>query len=79
MLNTDLHNPQVRVSSVFFVFTGKILIRSQKRMTIEEYRRNLRGVNDGTNFSPEYLVRIYLGNHYIFPNGNVAKHIRFNT
>jgi brefeldin A-resistance guanine nucleotide exchange factor 1 len=75
MLNTDLHNPQIRVSSVIIVFTGKILTRSQKRMTIEEYRRNLRGVNNGANFSPEYLVRYYLGNHYIFPNGNVAKHI----
>ena len=29
---------------------------SQKRMTIEDYQRNLRGVNDGSDFSPEYLV-----------------------
>jgi hypothetical protein len=28
----------------------------QKRMTIEDYQRNLRGVNDGIDFSPEYLV-----------------------
>lgn len=42
MLNTDLHNPQVR-----------------KRMTIEDYQRNLRGVNDGSDFSPEYLQAIY--------------------
>lgn len=28
----------------------------QKRMTIEDYQRNLRGVNDGSDFSPEYLV-----------------------
>ncbi|KAG1819513.1 uncharacterized protein BJ212DRAFT_1445963 [Suillus subaureus] len=42
MLNTDLHNPQIR-----------------KRMTIEDYKRNLRGVNDGTNFSPEFLQNIY--------------------
>ncbi|KAG6833469.1 hypothetical protein H0H87_006041 [Tephrocybe sp. NHM501043] len=39
MLNTDLHNPQVR-----------------KRMTFEDYQRNLRQVNDGENFSPEFLV-----------------------
>ena len=26
-------------------------------MTIEDYQRNLRGVNDGSDFSPEYLVR----------------------
>lgn len=25
-------------------------------MTIDDYRRNLRGVNDGADFSPEYLV-----------------------
>ena len=25
-------------------------------MTIEDYQRNLRGVNDGSDFSPEYLV-----------------------
>jgi brefeldin A-resistance guanine nucleotide exchange factor 1 len=62
MLNTDLHNPQIRVSSVVTVLTCNMLIQFQKRMTIEEYRRNLRGVNDGANFSPEYLVRFYLGN-----------------
>ncbi|KAH8108152.1 Sec7-domain-containing protein [Cristinia sonorae] len=42
MLNTDLHNPQVR-----------------KRMSIDDYKRNLRGVNDGSDFSPEYLQSIY--------------------
>ena len=25
-------------------------------MTIEDYQRNLRGVNGGDNFSPEFLV-----------------------
>lgn len=42
MLNTDLHNPQIR-----------------KRMTIEDYQKNLRGVNDRTDFSPEFLQNIY--------------------
>ncbi|KAF8644147.1 hypothetical protein AX16_008674 [Volvariella volvacea WC 439] len=42
MLNTDLHNPQVR-----------------KRMTIEDYKRNLRGTNNGSDFSPEFLQNIY--------------------
>ncbi|KAF8184945.1 Sec7-domain-containing protein [Mycena galopus ATCC 62051] len=42
MLNTDLHNPQVR-----------------QRMTIEDYTRNLRGVNNNTDFSPEFLQNIY--------------------
>jgi brefeldin A-resistance guanine nucleotide exchange factor 1 len=29
-------------------------------MTIDDYKRNLRGVNDGSDFSPEFLVRIEL-------------------
>jgi Sec7-like guanine-nucleotide exchange factor len=28
-------------------------------MTIEDYQKNLRGVNDGTDFSPEFLVSHY--------------------
>ncbi|KAI0035768.1 Sec7-like domain is implicated in guanine nucleotide exchange function [Vararia minispora EC-137] len=42
LLNTDLHNPQIR-----------------KRMTIEDYTRNLRGVNDGVDFTPEFLQAVY--------------------
>lgn len=42
MLNTDLHNPQIR-----------------KRMTIEDYQKNLRGVNNGADFSAEFLQNIY--------------------
>ncbi|KAI8998783.1 Sec7-domain-containing protein [Trametes punicea] len=42
MLNTDLHNPQIR-----------------KRMSLEDYMRNLKGVNDGADFSVEYLANIY--------------------
>ncbi|GBC25460.1 uncharacterized protein OCT59_019907 [Rhizophagus irregularis] len=42
MLNTDLHNPQVR-----------------RRMTIEDYMKNLRKVNNDKDFSPEYLNAIY--------------------
>jgi brefeldin A-resistance guanine nucleotide exchange factor 1 len=42
MLNTDLHNKQVK-----------------KRMALEDYRKNLRGVNDGQDFDPEYLSQIY--------------------
>ncbi|CAG8495510.1 3078_t:CDS:10 [Funneliformis caledonium] len=41
MLNTDLHNPQVR-----------------RRMTIEDYMKNLRKVNNDKDFAPEYLVSI---------------------
>ncbi|EGN96105.1 hypothetical protein SERLA73DRAFT_112215 [Serpula lacrymans var. lacrymans S7.3] len=31
----------------------------RKRMSIEDYQRNLRGVNDGSDFSPEFLQNIY--------------------
>lgn len=31
-------------------------VQVRKRMDIDAYSRNLRGVNDGKDFSPEYLV-----------------------
>ncbi|GJJ12038.1 hypothetical protein Clacol_006279 [Clathrus columnatus] len=42
LLNTDLHNPQVR-----------------KRMTLQQYRNNLRGVNAGSDFDSSYLEGVY--------------------
>ncbi|RUS35496.1 hypothetical protein BC938DRAFT_482565 [Jimgerdemannia flammicorona] len=42
MLNTDLHNPQVR-----------------RRMSPQDYMKNLRGVNEGQNFNADYLQAIY--------------------
>ncbi|KAK8163430.1 hypothetical protein BC567DRAFT_265954 [Phyllosticta citribraziliensis] len=44
MLNTDQHNPN---------------LKSQKRMSLEDFSRNLRGVNGGKDFEPEYLEAIY--------------------
>ena len=44
MLNTDLYNPNVK---------------NTNRMTINDFSRNLRDVNGGGNFSPEYLQEIY--------------------
>lgn len=44
MLNTDLHNPN---------------IKGQKRMTYEDFAKNLRGVNGGKDFAAEYLHEIY--------------------
>jgi brefeldin A-resistance guanine nucleotide exchange factor 1 len=58
MLNTDLHNPQNRVSCSGFAGDAPVLI-CQKRMTIDDYKRNLRGVNDGKDFDPEYLASIH--------------------
>ncbi|KAF2459147.1 cytohesin-2 [Lineolata rhizophorae] len=44
MLNTDQHNPN---------------LKNQKRMSYEDFARNLRGVNGGKDFEPEYLQQIY--------------------
>jgi brefeldin A-resistance guanine nucleotide exchange factor 1 len=44
MLNTDQHNPN---------------LKSSKRMQIEDFAKNLRGVNDGKDFDPEMLHAIY--------------------
>ena len=44
MLNTDLHSSQIDVS---------------RKMTVEEFIRNNRGINAGENLPPEYLTEIY--------------------
>lgn len=44
MLNTDQHNPNVK---------------DQKRMTYNDFAKNLRGVNGNQDFAPEYLQNIY--------------------
>lgn len=44
MLNTDQHNPNVK---------------NEKRMTLNDFTKNLRGVNSGGDFPPEYLDGIY--------------------
>jgi len=48
-------------------------------MSIEDYQKNLRGVNAGSDFSPEFLVRD-LDNPIIHEPTHVrtAKHIRFH-
>ncbi|THH01721.1 hypothetical protein EW026_g1024 [Hermanssonia centrifuga] len=45
--------------SIILLNTDQHNPQIRKRMTIEDYMRNLRGVNDGSNFSPEYLLDIY--------------------
>jgi len=58
MLNTDLHNPQIRVSiSGLSPYGSRRSHATQKKMTLEDYSRNLRGINDGESFSPEFVVR----------------------
>lgn len=44
MLNTDQHNRN---------------LGAQKRMTFNDFAKNLRGVNGGKDFAPEYLQEIY--------------------
>ena len=44
MLNTDQHNPNVK---------------NEKRMTVNDFTKNLRGVNGGGDFPPTYLEEIY--------------------
>ncbi|KAF3767493.1 Sec7-domain-containing protein [Cryphonectria parasitica EP155] len=62
MLNTDQHNPNVK---------------SQARMKVEDFARNLRGVNDGKDFAPEYLQAVYDAiktNEIILPEEHDNKH-----
>jgi brefeldin A-resistance guanine nucleotide exchange factor 1 len=61
MLNTDLHSPNVK---------------PQKRMTIEQFGRQLRGVNDTKDFDLEYLTTIYntiKSNEIILPEEHQTK------
>lgn len=44
MLNTDQHNPN---------------LKKDKRMQYEDFAKNLRGVNGGKDFDPEYLRAMY--------------------
>ena len=44
MLNTDQHNPN---------------LKKEKRMTLNDFAKNLRGVNGGGDFDPSYLEEIY--------------------
>lgn len=62
MLNTDQHNPN---------------LKSQNRMTLLSFQRNLRGVNAGKDFSPEYLEEIFnsiKSNEIILPDEHDNQH-----
>jgi brefeldin A-resistance guanine nucleotide exchange factor 1 len=62
LLNTDQHNPN---------------LEAKKRMTLEDFARNLRGTNNGQNFAPEYLETIYKSiksNEIILPDEHDNKH-----
>ena len=62
MLNTDQHNPNVK---------------AQNRMDQPAFAKNLRGVNSGKDFAPEYLQEIYdniKNNEIILPDEHDNKH-----
>lgn len=62
MLNTDQHNPNVQ---------------SSKRMASTDFARNLRGVNGGKDFAPQYLQDIFdsiKSNEIILPDEHDNKH-----
>ena len=61
LLNTDQHNPNMKA----------------RRMTLEDFSRNLRGQNAGENFAPEYLQQIYetiKSDEIILPDEHDNKH-----
>ncbi|CAK7211291.1 GDP/GTP exchange factor for ARF [Sporothrix eucalyptigena] len=63
MLNTDQHNPNVT--------------KTQKRMAVGDFARNLRGQNGGKDFAPEYLQDIFdsiQSNEIILPEEHDNKH-----
>ncbi|KAL1746973.1 hypothetical protein HDZ31DRAFT_32906 [Schizophyllum fasciatum] len=59
--------PNFKSSDPIFVLTFSIIMLNtdqhspqiRKRMTFEDYSKNLRGVNDGQDFTEEYLRKIY--------------------
>ncbi|POR37394.1 Sec7 domain-containing protein [Tolypocladium paradoxum] len=62
ILNTDQHNPN---------------LKSSKRMTFDDFSRNLRGQNNGQDFSVEYLRGIFdsiKSNEIILPDEHDNKH-----
>lgn len=62
MLNTDQHNPN---------------LKSQNRMTFTDFSRNLRGVNGGQDFAPQYLQDIFdsiKSNEIILPDEHDNQH-----
>ncbi|CAO1624934.1 unnamed protein product [Sympodiomycopsis kandeliae] len=45
--------------SVIMLNTDLHNAQNKRKMKVEDYKRNLRGVNDGSDFDPEYLSTIY--------------------
>ncbi|KAJ9113728.1 hypothetical protein QFC20_001753 [Naganishia adeliensis] len=62
--------------SVIMLNTDQHNPQNRRRMTIEDYQRNLRGVNGGEDFPPEYLAAIHDSirkNEIIMPQEHVGQ------
>ncbi|CCU75858.1 guanine nucleotide exchange factor [Blumeria hordei DH14] len=62
MLNTDSYNPNLKAAA---------------RMTLDQFSNNLRGVNGGKNFDPQYLKDVYnsiKADEIILPDEHDNKH-----
>ncbi|BGP04186.1 GDP/GTP exchange factor for ARF [Rhodotorula toruloides] len=61
------HPPEIKSQDATYVLAYSVIMLNtdlhspqvRKRMDLEAYSRNLRGVNDNENFDPEYLKSIY--------------------
>ncbi|KAG8936237.1 GDP/GTP exchange factor for ARF [Tulasnella sp. 418] len=59
--------PEIKSTDAVYVLAYSVILlntdlynpQNRKRMTIEDYKRNLRGVNDGEDFDPDYLQGVY--------------------
>ncbi|KDN35753.1 hypothetical protein RSAG8_11315, partial [Rhizoctonia solani AG-8 WAC10335] len=59
--------PGIKSEDAVFVLSYSVILlntdlhnpQNRKRMTIADYQKNLKGVNDGTDFDTEYLQAIY--------------------
>jgi brefeldin A-resistance guanine nucleotide exchange factor 1 len=79
MLNTDQHNPNMKVFVTPNIVHGVGIDETQSgtRMKLEDFARNLRGVNNGKDFDLEYLKLIYETikyNEIILPEEHDNKH-----
>lgn len=65
MLNTDLHNP---------------MIKDERRMTLDEFIRNNRGINDGSDFPPGFMTELYnqIKNNEIQVQSDLSDDIAFH-
>ncbi|QRV74795.1 Sec7 guanine nucleotide exchange factor [Ceratobasidium sp. AG-Ba] len=61
--------PGIKSEDAVFVLSYSVIMlntdlhnpQNRKRMTFADYQKNLKGVNDGTDFDPDYLQSIYDG------------------